>query len=164
MKKMVLLVLSVMLGTIVMGETVIGYVDTQVVLENYKKTAEIQKTLETKKQELQEMLNKEKDKITKREEELEIMGKEATKEAADKVKAMKKEFQEKFTLLQQELDKSQYIAYQNIKTDISTAISNVAETRKIDTVVDKAVVYFGGEDITKDVIEFLSEAEKIKLD
>jgi len=164
MRKRMLLLVGMICATLGMAETTIGFVDTQMILENYSKTKEIQNSLEMKKQNLQEMLNGEKEKITAKENEFLGETKELDEEEEKKLKKMQQDFQNKFQILQQELDKSQYIAYQNIKTDVSMAIKNVAQLNNINTILDKAVVYYGGKDITKDVIEFLSGTEKIELE
>ena len=53
--------------------------------------------------------------------------------------------------------------FEKLKSDINVAIKEVAKEKKMDIVLDKQVVYYGGTDITDDVSKFLVGIEKIDL-
>jgi Skp family chaperone for outer membrane proteins len=52
---------------------------------------------------------------------------------------------------------------EKLKSDIRVAIKEVGKIKKYDAVLEKQVVYYGGTDISEDVVKFLSGVEKIEL-
>jgi len=146
----------------------IGIIDPQIVFEKYPETKKTQQYLESKKIELQKVLNEEKDIISKKEEEVSAKAEKATDKEKKELEAMKENFKEKFKALQQRLDQDQYTMLDKIKTDIKMGIEEVSKNKKLDLVIDSSAVYYVKSglniDITEDVLKFLSTSESISLE
>ena len=141
----------------------IGYIDTQIVIQKYPETAKTQAYLETKKADMQKILDEAKKKIEDKEAELDKKGAAATEKEKQEVEEEKATFKSKYEEMQQSLDQVQYTMFEKLKSDINVAIKEVAKEKKMDIVLDKQVVYYGGTDITDDVSKFLVGIEKIDL-
>lgn len=141
----------------------VGYIDTQIVIQKYPETAKTQVYLETKKSELQKLLDDAKNKIEAKDAEIEKKGANATDKEKKDLETEKETFKAKYEEMQQNLDQVQYTMYEKLKSDINLAIKEIAKEKKLDLVLDKQVVYYGGTDITDDVSKFLSGVEKIDL-
>lgn len=141
-----------------------GYVNTDEVLRNYPETQRTQKFLEEKKADMQKNLDIANKELIVEQKELELKGEAATKEEKDAFAKYQKTYKAQFDKMQYDLDSLQYNMFEKLKSDISTAIDQVAKEKELDSVLDAAVVYYGGNDITKDIIEFLSGSEKIELE
>lgn len=141
----------------------IAYVDPQELLEKYPETKKTQDYLEKKKKEMQGILDSERTKVEERDQDIKKKADKATKAEKDELEKMKFDFSKKFEAMQGNLEQLQYNMYEKIKSDINVAISETAKAKKIDVVMDKTVIYYGGDDITKDVLNFLSGVQKIDL-
>ena len=121
----------------------IGAVDYKEVLMNYTKAQKAYSELDDKASELQRyLLDKEKEykQLTT------PVQKKTFEETTAKAYADKRAAIEKLQLRKEE----------EIDADIDKAIKAVALENKIDTVVDKSVLYFGGVDITSQVVKKLN--------
>ncbi len=162
MKKFIMLVAGVIMSLNVLAGTV-GYVDPQDLLDKYPETKKTQDYLEKKKKDLQTVLDAEKTKINDKSEELKKKGDKATKAEKDELEKTKTEFQKKFETMQANLEQLQYTMYDKLYSDINVAIQEIAKEKKLDIVVNKTAIYYGGEDITEDVLKFLAGVQKIDL-
>ncbi|MGM0507598.1 MAG: OmpH family outer membrane protein [Fusobacteriota bacterium] len=163
MRKRLILVMSLIASLTIMANGV-GYVDTQKVLQNCKETESTQKFLETKKAELQEELDSEKTKLEEKQNELSQKDRDLTDSEKQELQEMQEKFQVKYQQMQQNLNVLQETMYEKLRSGIDTAIKEVAKQEKYDTVFDKSVIYYGGDDLTKEVIDFLTGSEKIELE
>lgn len=162
MKKILIAIGTLLVcGTIFAGG--VGYVDTQKVIEKYPETKKTQAFLEDKKADLQKVLDDEKKKMEARQDELEKKGNKITDKDKKDFEKAKEEFKDKFEAMQKNLDQLQYTMYDKLKSDINVAIKDVGNSKKLDVVLDKAVVYYGGTDVTDDVVKFLTGVQKIDL-
>ena len=124
----------------------IGYVDTAKVLQTYKGAKSAQAQMPKELQQYQaafvdrQKKIQEAQKAGKSQAELQKMTEQFEKELAP-LKA-------KATSLEQRLSK-------DVKSKIEAKINSIAKNRKVDVVVDKAVVLYGGVDLTNDVIKAL---------
>ncbi len=141
----------------------IAYVDPQELLEKYPETKKTQDYLEKKKKEMQGILDSERTKVEEKDQDIKKKADKATKAEKDELEKIKLDFSKKFEAMQGNLEQLQYNMYEKIKSDINVAISETAKAKKIDVVMDKTVIYYGGDDITKDVLNFLSGVQKIDL-
>jgi len=162
MKKLLMIVAGILMAVNSFAAT-IAYVDPQELLEKYPETRKTQDYLEKKKKEMQGILDTERTKVEEKDQEIKKKGDKATKAEKDDLEKMKSEFSKKFEAMQGSLEQLQYNMYEKIKSDINVAITETAKAKKIDIVMDKTVIYYGGEDITKDVLNFLSGVQKIDL-
>ena len=162
MKKFIMLVAGVIMSLNVLAGTV-GYVDPQDLLDKYPETKKTQDYLEKKKKVLQTVLDAEKTKTNDKSEELKKKGDKATKAEKDELEKTKTEFQKKFETMQANLEQLQYTMYDKLYSDINVAIQEIAKEKKLDIVVNKTAIYYGGEDITEDVLKFLAGVQKIDL-
>lgn len=157
----------VAIGSLVVAANIfaagIGYIDTQIVIQKYPETAKTQTYLENKKIELQRTLDEAKKRIEEKDAEIEKKGDKATEKEKKDLENEKENFKAKYEDMQQVLDQAQYTMYEKLKSDINLAIKEVAKEKKMDIVLDKQVVYYGGVDITDDVAKFLTGVEKIDL-
>lgn len=155
------------LGSLVFAANIfaagIGYIDTQIVIQKYPETAKTQAYLETKKVDMQKILDEAKKQIESKEAEIEKKGANATDKEKQELEEDKAAFKDKYEEMQQSLDQVQYAMFEKLKSDINMAIKEVAKEKKMDIVLDKQVVYYGGTDITDDVSKFLGGVEKIDL-
>lgn len=124
----------------------IGFVDTAKVLQTYKGAqsaqAQMQKELQAYQTAFVDRQKKiqEAQKAGKSQAELQKLTEQYEKELAP--------LKQKAATLEQRLSK-------DVKTKIEAKINTIAKTRKVDVVVDKAVVLYGGVDLTNDVIKAL---------
>lgn len=162
MKKLLMIAAGIVMAVNSFAAT-IAYVDPQELLEKYPETRKTQDYLEKKKKEMQGILDTERTKVEEKDQDIKKKGEKATKAEKEELEKMKSEFAKKFEAMQGNLEQLQYNMYEKIKSDINVAISETAKAKKIDIVMDKTVIYYGAEDITKDVLNFLSGVQKIDL-
>ena len=162
MKKIVIGIAGIILSMNLMAAG-IGIVDKQEVFEKYPESQKTVEYLEKKKTEFEEVLKGIESKLDAKDKEIAKKGDKATKAEKDELDKMKVERKSKFEAMQQNLDQLQYNLYDKISSDINVAIAETAKTKNLDVVIDKTTAYYGGEDITKDVLSFLSGVKKIDL-
>lgn len=124
----------------------IGYVDTAKVLQTYKGAKTAQAQMQKELQEYQAAFVDRQKKI----QEAQKAGKSQAelKEMTEKFEKELAPLKEKATNLEQRLSK-------DVKSKIEAKINAIAKNKKVDVVVDKAVVLYGGVDLTNDVIKAL---------
>lgn len=128
------LFLTVSLAGVALAADTIGVLDPQKVLFQHPKFQEVQK-------EIKAMMEK----------------KQAEAKAAIEKAANDKEKQKIFNTKRQEAAMEEQKLMQPLFKDIDLAIRTVAKTKGITIVLDKAQVFFGGVDITEDVIQNLKK-------
>lgn len=162
MKKIIAAITGIVLSMNLMAAG-IGIVDKQEVFEKYPESQKTVTYLEKKKVEFEDILKGIEAKITEKDKEIAKKGDKATKAEKDELDKMKADRKVKFEAMQQNLDQLQYNLYDKISSDINVAISETAKMKKLEIVIDKTTAYYGGEDITKDVLNFLNGVKKIDL-
>ncbi|AER66425.1 outer membrane chaperone Skp (OmpH) [Thermovirga lienii DSM 17291] len=128
------LFLTVSLAGVALAADTIGVLDPQKVLFQHPKFQEVQK-------EIKAMMEK----------------KQAEAKAAIEKATDDKEKQKIFNTKRQEAAMEEQKLMQPLFKDIDLAIRTVAKTKGITIVLDKAQVFFGGVDITEDVIQNLKK-------
>jgi len=128
------LFLTVSLAGVALAADTIGVLDPQKVLFQHPKFQEVQKQIKA-------MMEK----------------KQAEAKAAIEKAANDKEKQKIFNTKRQEAAMEEQKLMQPLFKDIDLAIRTVAKTKGITIVLDKAQVFFGGVDITEDVIQNLKK-------
>lgn len=139
-------------------------VDRQSVLDDYKETESVEQELakaQTDRQEKIDARKKELDKELEALKELEKKKDPATESKRAEMRAsLEKKFDELKTLHNKYMGELQTIEkkfVQTLKAKISTAIEEVAQKKGYSMVFEKEAVYFGGTDITEDVIKHLNK-------
>lgn len=133
----------------VLAQTKIGVVDTQTIISTSKLYAELRKS-EQELARMQEAFQKEyMDKMNKlqqakNKEEFEKLQKQFQNELIKKRDSVMNSLQVK----QKNLDKMK----NDLRKKVEVAINNIAKAKKLEYVVDKQAMFYGGLDITKDVL------------
>lgn len=142
----------------------LGYVNTDEVLRNYPETQRTQTFLESKKAEMQDTLDQANKILLEKQKVMEAKGESLTEQEKSDFLKLQQTYKTQFEKMQYDLDSLQYNMFEKLKSDVSTAIKKAAKEKELDAVFDNSVIYYGGENITKDVIEFLSGSEKIEVE
>lgn len=133
------------------------------VLEQYTKRGELEKNLDTQKRVYDEELNQQKEAILKKELELVQKGERPTEEEADQLNSLKSRIEKKYREFDSSLNKLYNDYMFQLNSDIVTATVVVGREMGFDIVFHKGTTFYGGTDITLEVIEFLNKGEKISL-
>lgn len=165
MKKILLLLIT--LSTLTFGEVIntqnIAVVDMGMVLEQYSKRGELEQKLDTQKKEYDEKLNLQKEAILKKELELVQKGDKPTQEESEQLNNLKSNIEKKYREFDTSLNKLYNDYMFQLNSDIVTATVVVGREMGFDIVFHKGTTFYGGTDITAEVIEFLNKGEKISL-
>ena len=122
-----------------------GYVDVQKVFTNYKEAKTMQQDFATREAKFKE-------KVTKKQEEL-----EAVKNNPKKLKEMKAKIQDELEGEQEQLVELNQKLTQELKDKIVEAVKKVAHDYALDNVVDKQIILYGGTDVTDWVTDELNK-------
>lgn len=145
MKKLAV-VFVLMLGiTVASMAAGLGYVDVQKVFTNYKEAKKMQEDFAARE-------TKFKEKVTKKQQEL-----EAVKDNAKKLKELKAKIQDELEGEQEQLIELNQKLTQDLKDKIIEAVKKVSREYALDYVVDRQVILYGGVDISDWVIESLNK-------
>lgn len=137
------------LASPVLAQTKIGIVDTQVIISTSRLYGELRKA-ENELAKLQENFQKDyMDKMNrlqqaKNKEEFERLQKQFQGELSKKRDSVMRTLQSK----QKNLEKMK----NDLRKKVEMAINNIAKSKKFDYVVDKQAMFYGGTDITQDVL------------
>jgi outer membrane protein len=126
----------------------IGVIDNAKVLDQYTASQEAQKTIVQGRVKLQQVfadLNKQLEDTIKNKDLTETQKLTKRKEAQDKLETEKKK-----------LDTSIQALRNNLETKIETAINDEAKAQGLSMVVSKSVTYYGGKDVTDQVLKRLN--------
>jgi len=145
MKKL-MVVFILMLGlTVASLAAGMGYVDVQKVFVNYKEAQKMQEDFAGREKKFKE-------KVTKKQQEL-----EAVKDDAKKLRDLKGKIQDELEAEQEQLIELNQKLTQQLKDKIIEAVKKVSREYALDYVVDRQVVLYGGIDITDWVVESLNK-------
>lgn len=126
----------------------LGFVDTQKVFQSYKGAQSAQDRFRKEAQDYQEELVGAQRKL----EEARKAGK-----SSDEVAKMQKKFEDELKPKKAKVEALDRELSGKIKKQIEAAIAQVAKAKAVPTVVDKAVVLYGGTDLTDDVLKQLNK-------
>jgi outer membrane protein len=124
----------------------IGYVDTARVLASYKGAKSAQAQMQAELAEYQKAFAERQKKI--------MEAQKAGKSQAE-IQKMTEQYERELAPLKQKAASLEQRLSKDVKTKIEAKINTIAKNRKVDVVVDKAVVLYGGVDLTSDVINAL---------
>lgn len=177
MKKLLVLI-SVLLISLTSFAT-IGTVDSQKVAQGYsaykdameflqKEGKRLQADLDVRKNEYDSEIQKyiEKYDIQVSEEDKDVQAKldeKLTDKEKEELRRSRSALETYFKMIQSSLSQQEAEQMNKIRTDIQVAIKEIAKQEKLDVILEKQTVVFGGLDITQKVIDFLQGAEKIEL-
>ncbi|WP_372713143.1 OmpH family outer membrane protein [Ilyobacter sp.] len=138
--------------------------DPRLVLDQYQKRLEFENDLREKEKNYQKIIFDERIKILEEEgEQLKKYG-SLSQEEKRKITSKNEELDEKYDEMENSL-KELHLEYQNIlKSDITIAAVIVGKEKGYDIVISKEVSFYGGVDITQDVIEFLNSSDRTLLE
>lgn len=166
MKKLILILLTI-ISTLSLAEVVntqnIAVVDTSIVLEQYNKRTQLEDELDLQKKEYDVVLQQHKEEILKKELELVQMGDKVSNTNLSELNDLKGEIENKFKQFDNNLNKLYSDYMYQLNSDIATAAVVVGRERGFDIVFHKGTTFYGGTDITNEVIDFLNKGEKISL-
>ena len=142
----------------------IAVMDPRVVLDRYQKRLEFENDLREKEKNYQKIIFDERIKILEEEgEQLKKYG-SLSQEEKRKITSKNEKLDEKYDEMENSL-KELHLEYQNIlKSDITIAAVIVGKEKGYDIVISKEVSFYGGVDITQDVIEFLNSSDRTLLE
>jgi outer membrane protein len=124
----------------------IGYVDTAKVLASYKGAQSAQKQMQGELAEYQKAFLERQKKIQD--------AQKAGKSQAE-LQKMTEQYEKELAPLKQKAASLEANLSKDVKARIEAKINTIAKKRKVDVVVDKAVVLYGGVDLTTDVVNAL---------
>ncbi|MFP5500935.1 MAG: OmpH family outer membrane protein [Candidatus Sericytochromatia bacterium] len=124
----------------------IGYVDTAKVLTSYKGAQSAQAQMQKELQAYQTQLADRQKKIQE--------AQKAGKSQAELQKMME-QFEKELAPLKNKAAQLEQKLSADVKTKVEAQIKSIAQRRKVDVVIDKAAVLYGGVDLTNDVINAL---------
>jgi len=125
----------------------IGYADFDKVLSEYKYARSAFKDLDNKLLELQQYVI-DKDKQFK------------SIESPIQKKTFEEQIQKEFKTKEQRIYDLKVQKEKEIRTNVLAASKAVATSKKLDVILDYAVVYAGGVDVTNDIIQYLNTPKK----
>lgn len=125
----------------------IGYADYQKVLSEYKYAKSVYKDIDNKLLELQQYVI-DKDKQFK------------AIESPIQKKTFEEQIKKEFKAKEDKIYNLKVQKETEIQNNILAASKSVAATKKLDVILDYAVVYAGGVDVTNDIIQYLNTAKK----
>lgn len=167
MKKMFTMIGAIILSANIFA-TQFAIVDAEAVLKKYPETEKTNVYLEGKKLELEKKIEPMKVELLKKQKELQDKGENLTKEDAVLYKNMEEAYFGQLEALQVELNKIKENMYDKLRSDLNLAVKEIAKDKKIDVVIGMESLYYLNpeidENITDDVIDFLTGVEKINLD
>lgn len=138
----------------------IGVVNMQKVLNDFKEAETVNDALQQEKDALQDKLDKEQEKLKNKKDSIEKkvakLKEEEKKKAAEDLNKDLVKLQDVFQQYSAQLREKQAEAYKKLEDKILEAINAVAAEQGMDFVVEKGVVFVGGDDITEMVLDKLN--------
>ena len=146
--KLIITALLIMIATnLSANAATIGYADFDKVLTEYKYARNAFKDLDNKLLELQQYV------IDKNKQFKSI-------ESPIQKKTFEEQIQKEFKTKEQRIYDLKVQKEKEIRTNVLAASKAVAASKKLDVILDYAVVYAGGVDVTNDIIQYLNTAKK----
>ena len=159
--------LLMMTSTMSFGEPIstqnIAVVETGIVLEQYTKKIDLGDKLDAQRKKYDDELNLQKEGILKKELELVKKGDKTTKEDFEQLNELKGNIELSFKEFDTNLGRLYNDYMQELKSDIAIAAVVVGKEMGFDIVFHKGATFYGGTDITQEVVAFLNKGEKISL-
>jgi outer membrane protein len=125
----------------------VGYVDTARLFREAKSIKQAQASVQREQQRLQK-------EFEARQQKLESARK--TKKDAD-IQKLQAQYTKELGAMRDRMQRLDASLSQKVKKQVEASIRGIAARRKLDMVLDKQVVYYGGLDITSDVIRSLNK-------
>lgn|GEM_PF-3089971 len=141
----------------------IAVVETSIVLEQYTKKADLIKKLDAQLKEYETSLSLQKEEVLTRELELVKKGSDATREDFLQLEELKNDVEVNFKKYDLSLDDLYRKYMYELNSDISVAAIVVGKEMGFDIVFHRGTTFYGGTDITQEVIDFLNKGEKLSL-
>ncbi len=141
----------------------IAVVDISIVLEQYSKKNILEDKLNKKREASNKKIAALREESLKKELELLKDGEKVKKKDIEELDEMNLSIQENIRAIDKELNSLYNNYMQELITDISVGAVVVGREMGFDIVFHKGTTFYGGTDITKEVIKFLNSGEKISL-
>ncbi len=142
----------------------IAVVDPRMVLEQYKKRVYFENDLKEKQKSYHKFIFDEKIKILEEEHRIFDGEKNISEKEMMEISSKKEKIDEKYTEIEESLKKLHLEYFNILKSDIAIAAVVVGKEMGYDMVINKEMFFYGGDDITKNVIDFLNSGEKILIE
>ncbi|WP_319371031.1 OmpH family outer membrane protein [uncultured Ilyobacter sp.] len=142
----------------------IAVMDPRIVLAQYKKKVDFENDLMEREKKYQYTIYDERMRILKKEKEQLERAIDISLEEKSEIASKHEELDKKYGEMENYL-KHLHTEYQGIlRRDITIAAIIVGKEKGYDMVIDKEVSFYGGDDITQDVVEFLNSSDKTLLE
>ncbi len=144
----------------------IGYVNLEMVFDQYKKTAESREEFEKEREIQQKEIAKKQEELRKAQESYEkkkdVLKPEEKKKSEEEIQRLQQEFYNYVGLANQKLDDKKNQLIEARLKEIHEAIKEFATKEKYDFILNSQAVFFGleGTDVTEQLIRFLNGKEK----
>lgn len=160
-------ILSILPGAVMaQAKLKLGFVDRQLVFEELEETDKIKGYLEKEQKERQEEIDGKKEKMDGMLKEFKDLEEKKDDSSVKKREEIRKTLEGRFddlkTLHNKYMNDLQTIEKQELKklkTKIDKSIETVAKKKGYDLVLEKEAVYFGGDDLTQTVIDFMNKGK-----
>lgn len=144
----------------------VGLINYQKILGEYKEAENANNELMKAKDDLQEKLDEKQEALKKKKDGLEKKAAKATDAEKEKMsrefEGELKKLQETYQTLSEQLQTKQADVLKKLNDKISAAINDVAAAKGFDMVVERNLVFFGGTDITDEVLAKLNGGKSSK--
>ncbi|MGL4867726.1 MAG: OmpH family outer membrane protein [Cetobacterium sp.] len=141
----------------------IGVIDSEYIFSQYNKRYEMEEILENKRLELNSDIEGLRQSLLEQEKIIKSKSK-ITESDKKKLLNLKKQFQEKIELSEQNFQENQQSFIHDIKFEIDSVAILIGKQKNLEMVIEKSATIYGGIDLTEDVINFLNNKESFKLD
>ncbi|MCM8763951.1 MAG: OmpH family outer membrane protein [Candidatus Omnitrophica bacterium] len=144
----------------------VGYVNIEMVFDQYKKTAESREEFEKERENQQKEIAKKQEELRKAQESYEkqkdILKPEEKKKSEEEIQKLQQEFYNFVGLANQKLDEKKGQLIENRLKEIQDAIKDFAIKEKYDFILNSQAIFYGpeGADITDQIIKFLNKEKK----
>lgn len=151
-------------GPVLAATAKIVYVDRQFVFEEFEETDKVEGDLKTEQDERQEKIDSKRKKMDKMLEEYKVLKDKKDEKSIKEADQMKvvlegkfaeiKEMHNEFLRQLQAIEKNKV---KELKKKINNVITDYAKTKGFDLVLEKEAVYYGGQDITQEIVKILNK-------
>jgi Skp family chaperone for outer membrane proteins len=160
MKKIILLFVVFSLNIFAQS---IGVVDADYVISNYKKREILESSLNQKREELGKIFEEKKAQVIAYEKSLMEKGGTPTQEEISKFESLQKNLEETVLSNEQTLNTLFQKYFDELRGDIAVVALLIGKQKNLDMVIQKSITFYGGIDITQEVLDFLNSADKIEV-
>ena len=155
----VFLLFMVATGAFAAEKGKIGYVDLSRLFDEYHKTKEYDKVLETKHADLEKVGKEKVEKIRESESKLALLKEDQRKVLEDEIEAMKGEAQEFVRQEQSDLTKERNERIREILLEIEKIVSDFAAEESYEIILNDRVLIYGdpAQDLTEEILTILNK-------